>query len=40
MAPLDVASFDRRRPQASAPFACAAVEDHVPALVGIYMLEI
>src|SRR5438445_572496 len=40
MAPVDVTSFDRRRPQAPAPLACATVENHIPALVREYMLEV
>jgi len=40
MAPLHVASLGRRRPLAPAPFACSTVEDHVPILVGVDMLEI
>ena len=39
MAPLDVASLDRRRTQAPAPFAHATVENHIPALVRECMLE-
>ena len=40
MAPVDVASFELLRPQAPAPFAHATVENHIPALVRVYMLEI
>jgi hypothetical protein len=40
MAPVDVASFDRRRPQAPAPFAEATVQNHIPALVREFMLEV
>ena len=40
MAPLHVASFDRRRPQAPALFARATVENHIPTLVRVYKLEI
>jgi len=40
MAPLHVASLGRRRPLASAPFACSTVEDHVPTVVGVDILEI
>jgi len=40
MAPVDVASFELRRPQAPASFAQATVENHIPALVREFMLEI
>jgi hypothetical protein len=40
MAPVDVASFELRRPQALASFAQATVENHIPALVREFMLEI
>ena len=40
MAPVDVASFDRRRPQTPAPFAHATIQSHIPALVREFMLEV
>ena len=40
MAPVDVASFDRRRPQTPAPFAHATIQNHIPALVREFMLEV
>ncbi len=42
MAPVDVAPFDWRQPQAPAPFAAAyaTVENHIPALAREYMLEV
>jgi len=40
VAPLDVTPLGRRRPLVPAPVASSSIEDHVPALVGIYMLEI
>ena len=40
VAPLDVASLGRWWPLGPAPFASSSIEDHVPALVGIYVLEI
>src|SRR5205823_971494 len=33
-------SLGRRRPRAPAPFAYSSIEDHVPTVVGKYMLEI
>src|SRR6476660_6502971 len=40
MAPLHVASLGRQWPLASAPFACATVENHISALVREFMLEV
>src|SRR6266436_3124109 len=40
MAPLHVASLGRQWPLASAPFACATVENHIAALVREFMLEV
>jgi hypothetical protein len=40
MAPVDVASFDPRRPQAPAAFAQATVQNYIPALVRELMLEV
>jgi hypothetical protein len=41
MAPIHVASLGRQWPLASAPFACATVENHnIPALVREFMLEV
>src|SRR6266849_754235 len=39
-APLHVASLGRRRLRAPAPFAASSIGDHVPTLVGKYVLEI
>src|SRR5205823_11739561 len=40
MPPVDVTSLGWARPLAPAPVASSSIEDHLPALVGIYMLEI
>src|SRR6185503_12352944 len=40
LAPLHVASLARHWPLASAPFACATVENHISALVREFMLEV
>ena len=40
MAPVDVAPFDRRRPQGPAPVDGATVENHISGLVREYVLEV